>query len=352
MKYKDKGVYPKYSQLNKAPYNPRVQVRTSTGRRKFRVVTVTPRSIRNNRRYGSSKNKNRLLTYPSNVASTYTGDIRRKGRRKPGNNAGRTPSSLQGAGKYNLVKVSERSLSSNPRLRSVRGKGRLRVMPRNTSSLFAGNIRMKGKGPKGNEIGVNPTKKRTANQRKLFSSPKNTGSLYAGNIKSPKGFKHRTNNNKYISYRGNLKMREPKQGQMGTKYAGNIKRKDPKYDRLDKSDYIKGRSKAQWASFYRQRTRKQSEFIGFQKYKPTKEKWMHPSVGYKVGRYKRTVEAKERTRKRNLWLSRMKKNDDQPKYLKMKEKKAKYDPKEIKIWSDYDNSRGRAEGKKVKKNNN
>ena len=92
--------------------------------------------------------------------------------------------------------------------------------------------------------------------------------------------------------------------------------------------------------------------MGFQKYKPTKEKWMHPSVGYKVGRYKRTVEAKERTRKRKLWLSRIKKNDDQPKYLKMKEKKAKYDPKEIKIWSDYDNSRGRAEGKKVKKNDN
>lgn len=252
------------------------------------------------------------------------------------------------------------------------------VLPKNTSSLFAGNVRMSGKRPRGNDgmakprysvhgqkkykvvkvtprsIPSNPRYKRTSNQTKLINYPKDVSAFYTGNIKvkSRKGFKHRSNKNKYIAYGGNIKMKEPKRPKVGTKYAGDIKKKDPKYERLDKSKYIKGRSKAQWASFYRQKTRKQADFIGFQKYKPNKEKWMHPSAGYKVGRYKRTVEAKERTRKRRLWLSRIKKNDDQPKYLKMKSKKAKYDPKEIKIWSDYDNSRGRAEGKKVKKNDN
>ncbi|MCG8323245.1 MAG: hypothetical protein MI921_27345 [Cytophagales bacterium] len=373
-RYRGKGVYPRYSQLNKTPYNPRVQVRTSRGRQKFRVVTVTPRSIRSNPKYGSSRTKNRLLTYPSNLASTYTGDIKRKGRRRPGNKAGRTPASLRGAKKYNLVKVFGRSSGRRPNSGFAGKRGRFQVLPGKTGAPFAGNVKMSGRSPKGNDHSVNPRYsthgqkrykvvkvtprsipnnpryKRTSNQNKLITYPKDIGSVYTGNIKSKRGFKHRTNDHKYISYRGNIKMREPKRGQTGTKYGGDIKRKEPKYQRLDKSAYIKGRSKAQWASFYRRKTRKQADFIGFQKYKPTKEKWMHPSAGYKVGRYKRTVEAKERTRKRNLWLSRMKKNDDQPKYLKMKEKKARYDPKEIKIWSDYDNSRGRAEGKKVKKN--
>lgn len=375
-KFKDKGVYPRYSRLDKRPDNTRVQVRTSGRRKKFQVVTVTPRSIRSNPKYGSSKNKNRLLTYPSDVSSTYAGNIKRKGRRAPGSGARKTPGSLQGAKKYNLVKVSGRSVRNNSRLRPARKGGKRLVQPGNTPSLFAGKVRMRGRRPSGNEKGVNPRYsahgqkrykvvkvtprsipnnpkfKRSSNQNKLITYPKDVSSIYVGNIKSKKGFKHRTSKNKYISYGGNIKMREPKRPKVGTQFAGNIKKKDPKKQRLDKSDYLKGRSKAQWASFYRQKTRKQGDFIGFQKYKPNKEKWMHPSAGYKVGRYKRTVEAKERTRKRNLWLSRVKKNDDQPKYLKMKSKKAKYDPKEIKIWSDYDNSRGRAEGKKVKKSDN
>ncbi len=376
LKFKDKGVFPRYSQRAKGSDNTRVQVRNTRGRSKYNVVTVTPRSIRTNRRYGSSRNKNRLLTYPSNVASLHKGNIKRKGRRKPGNYGRKSPASLQGAGKYNLAKVSARSISSNPRIRSTRKKGKLMVLPKNTGALFSGNIRRRGKGPAANDgkvkprysahgqkkykkvlvtprsINSNPKFRANSNQNKLLTYPKDVSALYVGNIKSRKGHKHRLNKNKYISYSGNIKMREPKRREVGTQYSGSLKRKGPNYQRLDKSDYIKGRSKAQWASYYRQKTKKQAAFIGFQKYRPKKEKWMHPSAGYKVGRYQRTVEARERIRKRKLWWSRKKKNDDQPKYLKMKEKKSKYDPKEIKIWSDYDNSRGRAEGKKVKKNDN
>ena len=374
-RFNDKRVVPSYTQ-SKPSYNPNVQVRTTQGRKKYRVVTVTPRSIRNNPRYTGNSNQNLLLHFPLNLSTTYIGNIKKQGRRRPGSNRTRTPSSLQGAKKYNLTRVSARSLGSNPRLRSAGKNGKLSVVPRNTGSVFGGNIRMRGSRPAGNDKGVkprysihgrkkykvvnvvprsipsNPKYRRTANQTKLVSYPNDLSSFYTGNIKSRKGFKHRTNQNKYISYRGNIKMREPKRDLKGINYAGNIKRKNPKYQRLDKSDYIKGRSKAQWASFYRQKTKKQAEFSGFQKYKPTREKWMHPSVVYKVGRYKRTIEAKERARKRRLWLSRMKKNDDQPKYLKVKAKKPRYDPDEIKIWSDYENSRGRAEGKKVKKNDN
>ena len=372
-KFSDKRVVPSYTQ-SKPSYNPNVQVRNTQGRKKYKVVKVTPRSIRSNPRYTGNSNQNRLLTFPLNLSTTFTGNIKKRGRRRPGSNRAGTPSSLEGAKRYNLTRVTARSLGSNPKLRTAGKNGKFSVIPRNTGSVFAGNIRMRGRRPAGNDKGVNPRYsvhgrkkyrvvnvvprsipsnpkyRRTANQTKLVSYPKDLSSFYTGNIKSRKGFKHRTSQNKYISYSGNIKMREPKRDRKGINYAGNIKRKNPKYQRLDKSDYLKGRSKAQWASFYRQKTKKQADFSGFQKYKPTREKWMHPSVVYKVGRYKRTVEAKERTRKRRLWLSRMKKNDDQPKYLKVKVKKVKYDPDEIKIWSDYENSRGRAEGKKVKKN--
>nr|WKN35811.1 hypothetical protein K4G66_25925 [Tunicatimonas sp. TK19036] len=64
--------------------------------------------------------------------------------------------------------------------------------------------------------------------------------------------------------------------------------------------------------------------------KPGKD--MHPSVDYLTAKQKNTYEKKEKYRKRRLWLSHIFKSKDQPKHLKEKTRKPRYDKKEAEIW--------------------
>ncbi len=390
LKFKNKATSPRYSVRSRGPDNSKVQIRSITGKNRYKIVKVNPRSVRNNPRYNASSQKNRLTTFPKNVASLSIGMFKVKGKRPKKMTFG-GPRSVSSPRKYRVTRVTPRSILSNPKIKVNGRKNRSLTMPRNMASLYAGGVKKRGRRPRLNEsqtrrspakprrykvvkvnprsIPGNPIIKTNRRESQLLTFPKDVSARYVGNLKVRKGRKHQIRQNQYISYRGNNKVRAPRRRDVGTQFSGKLKKREPKKldlgslyvghvknrknpkQRLDKSDYLKSKSKAQWAAYYRNKTKTQSNFLGFQKLKKSnKDKWMHPSVGYQAGRYKRTVEAKERTRKFKLWLSRKLKNDDQPKYLKMKAKKGKYDPKEIKIWSDYDNSRGRAEGRKTKKN--
>ncbi len=389
LKFKHRSTSPRYSVRTSGPDNSKIQIRSISGRNRYKIVKVNPRSVRNNPRFNASSQKNRLTSFPRNVASLSVGIFKVKGKRPKRMTVG-GPYKPGSSRKYSVTKVTPRSVLSGRNISSFKRKNQSLTMPRNMASLYAGGIRKRGRRPrllesqarrspakprkykvtkvKPRSIPGNPVIKTNRRENQLLTFPKDISSRYVGNLKVRRGRKHQIRKNQYITYKGTTKVRAPRRRDVGTQFSGNIKKREPKKldlgslyvghvknrkkpkQRLDKSDYLKSRSKAQWAAYYRNKTKKQSDFIGFQKLKKSnKEKWMHPSAGYQAGRYKRTIEAKERTRKFKLWLSRKLKNDDQPKYLKMKAKKSKYDPKEIKIWSDYDNSRGRAEGRKSKK---
>ncbi len=65
------------------------------------------------------------------------------------------------------------------------------------------------------------------------------------------------------------------------------------------------------------------------------KKNMHPSIAYLEGKTKKSVEKKEKLRKRKIWWARnINKKGDQPRHLKDKIKKPKYDSRESKIWYD------------------
>ena len=76
------------------------------------------------------------------------------------------------------------------------------------------------------------------------------------------------------------------------------------------------------------------QFAGDIRIKKLKDKNLHPSVSYLEGKKKSSIEKKEKLRKRNVFWSNFWRNRDQPKSVKEKPSKPKYDSRESEIWYD------------------
>ena len=116
-------------------------------------------------------------------------------------------------------------------------------------------------------------------------------------------------------YSGNIKVVKWKQGKEGN-YSGRIK--VPSLS--TKTKHLKKLS------------REMNQFEGSIKIKKSREKDLHPSVSYLEGRSKNSREQKEKLRKRKVSWFRFRKNSDQPKSVKEKPEKPKYDSREAEIW--------------------
>ncbi len=300
LKFKNLGVSPRFSNHSTGPDVTKVQIRSVKRSKKFRVVNVNPRTTPKRVKFKPGEKVKGRAPEKNTTPSLFVGGLKFKGRGP---------------------KIAENTEGRKPA--GAKRKMKIRVVePRSILS--------------------NPTYRRSSNQTKLVSFPKDVSTMYVGTLKAKRGHKQKSKGSDNLNYSGNVKHSRPVKRKIG----GDLRTAKPSDQRLNKSDYLKSRSKAQWASYYRDKTKKQSDFKGFQKVKYNNKKWMHPSVGHRLGRFVNTYKAREKVRKIKLWISRRQKNDDQPKYLKGKPKKKKYDKDEIKIWSDYDNSRGKAEGVK------
>ena len=122
----------------------------------------------------------------------------------------------------------------------------------------------------------------------------------------------------------------------GTTFRGHL-RKSKKIVNWDGADFagnMKVKSKSAQERDFKKQSKEQQLFAGNYRIKKNKNADLHPSSEYRGGKIKNSYAQKERTRKRKIWWSKTKKNDDQPQHLKEKGKKPKYDPKEREIWND------------------
>jgi len=160
------------------------------------------------------------------------------------------------------------------------------------------------------------------------------GSTFEGNLKVKRNQKTRTEGTRYA---GNLKVKpNAKVNTPGTTFTGHYIVKTNSRIKTEGLDF-RGNYKTSTRFFkkraYRQQSREQQLFAGNYKVRRTKGKDLHPSATYKGGRLKDPNKRDNLSRKWKLLVAKTKKNADQPKHLKNKGKKPKYDPKERDIWN-------------------
>ncbi len=161
------------------------------------------------------------------------------------------------------------------------------------------------------------------------------GADYAGDLKVKRNKKVKTEG---TTYAGNLKVRpNAKVKTPGTTFAGHYKVSTSsriKTEGVDFQGNNRVRTKFFQNRYYRQKSREQQLFAGNYKVRRTKGKDLHPSATYSGGRLKDPNKRSDLSRKWKLLLAKTQKNADQPKHLKTKNKKPKYDPKEKDLWYD------------------
>lgn len=81
-------------------------------------------------------------------------------------------------------------------------------------------------------------------------------------------------------------------------------------------------------------SKKAHQYAGDIRIKKSKHKDQHPSISYLDGKKKSSIEKKEKLRKRKISWFKFWKNSDQPKSVKEKPSKPKYDSRESEIWYD------------------
>ncbi len=161
------------------------------------------------------------------------------------------------------------------------------------------------------------------------------GSDFSGHLKVNPNKKTRTEGTKFA---GHLKVKpNAKVKTEGTKFAGHLKVKPNAKIKTEGMNY-RGSTKVKTRFFqkqyYRKKSRDEQLFAGNYKIRRTKGKDLHPSANYTGRQVRRSPAGKEINRKWKLLWAKTNKNADQPKHLKEKRKKPKYDPKEREIWND------------------
>ncbi len=160
------------------------------------------------------------------------------------------------------------------------------------------------------------------------------GADFEGHLKVKRHQKVKTEGTRYagdLRVKPNAKVKTP-----GTTFAGHYKVRTNSRIKTEGLDY-QGDFKTSTRFFknrdYRQKSREQQLFAGNYKVRRTKGKDLHPSATYSGGRLKDPNKRNDLSRRWKLLLAKTRKNADQPKHLKNKNKKPKYDPKEREIWN-------------------
>jgi len=160
------------------------------------------------------------------------------------------------------------------------------------------------------------------------------GADFAGHLKVKSHRKVKTEGTRFagnLRVKPNAKVKTP-----GTTFAGHYKVNTSSRIKTEGVDF-QGNFKTSTRFFknrdYRKKSREQQLFAGNYKVRRTKGKDLHPSATYSGGRLKDPNKRNDLSRKWKLLLAKTKKNADQPKHLKNKYKKPKYDPKERDIWN-------------------
>ena len=146
-------------------------------------------------------------------------------------------------------------------------------------------------------------------------------STYAGNMKVRKGQNRYENPGR--GYVGNHKMRKEKSKLDALLY--NLRQLRFGFPVKPKGRYAKTSTAAR-------------EYVGNFKYRK-KKKDMHPSASYLTTRRITSDNLREKHRKWSIFKYRLFGNKQQPKDVKRKKKKLRYDRKERSIWEDWQNSR-------------
>ncbi len=309
----------------KGPFN------TPSTRKRRGVIKVNPRSTGlNSSRRISRRDAARMKSFPT-VAGIYGGNVRRKKSGRNSNNvAAKGPFNAPGARKrYNVINISPRSTGVNSSRRiSRRDAARMKSFP-TVAGIYSGNIKRKKtrgsnikgpfRAPSGNKkyevikvtprsIKSNASLKISRRDGILARSLPSIASIHGGSIKIKKSNRNR----RYMGTSSNGKIKWSKgKGYPDTRTVGLVKKG---------KDVTKKTSKVQ------------AGFIGHTKLKFKKKKGMHPSYVFKMGSLKTTHDKKEAARKRWRWIHNKQKNIDQPKAVKEKLKKPRYDTKERNIW--------------------
>jgi hypothetical protein len=179
------------------------------------------------------------------------------------------------------------------------------------------------------------------------------GTTYQGNLKGSKKIVKWDG----ADFQGHLKVkRNPKIKTEGTTYAGNLRVKPNarvktpgttfaghykvstsrriKTEGVDFQGNFKTSTKFFKNRYYRQKSREQQLFAGNYKVRRNKGKDLHPSATYSGGRLKDPNKRNDFSRQWKLLVAKTQKNADQPKHLRIKNKKPKSDPKEKDLWYD------------------
>jgi len=179
------------------------------------------------------------------------------------------------------------------------------------------------------------------------------GTTYQGNLKGSK----KIVNWDGADFEGHLRVkRNPKVKTEGTTFAGNLRVKPDArvktpgttfagHYKVSTNPRIKTegvdfqgtyRTSTQFFKnrYYRQKSREQQLFAGNYQVRRTKGKDLHPSATYSGGRLKDPNKREDFSRQWKLLVAKTQKNADQPKHLKIKNKKPKYDPGEKDLWYD------------------
>ena len=161
------------------------------------------------------------------------------------------------------------------------------------------------------------------------------GADYQGDLKVKKNAKVKTEGTTFAGHmkvRPNAKVKTP-----GTTFAGHYKVRTNSRIKTEGTDFqgnFRTSTKFFKNRYYRKTSREQQLFAGNYKVRRTKGKDLHPSATYSGGRLKDPNKRDDFSRKWKLLVAKTQKNADQPKHLKSKHKKPKYDPKEKDIWND------------------
>ncbi|CAN5182812.1 hypothetical protein BH23BAC1_BH23BAC1_34670 [soil metagenome] len=228
---------------------------------------------------------------------------------------------------------SQRSSSNNPDLKATTFGGNYRLSKGNNKSItritnFAGSQTL----PK--KYNASYMTKSTLYRGDDLGVYRKKNYMYVDKAKYSGDIKVKKNKPNLVAttYRGNIK-KQSSGISPGTLFAGNLKYKSTsgKSQGTDFAGNLKIRSSRSQAAYYRKLSAKANKFEGDYKFrKATKD--MHPSAVYQGSKNVSKIEQKEKARKRSLWWFRNNYDADQPKSVKQKEKKPRYDKKESTIW--------------------
>lgn len=195
--------------------------------------------------------------------------------------------------------------------------------PYNAETKYQGNIKIKrgnnsyeaSSFPGGEKLRRQGKDTRATNFEGDIKLNRPNGSYAASTHQGDVKYKKRSADTKATRFSGNIKVKRNVNSFIASRYKGDVKIKTAR----NRANYFKKLSAK--ANLYEGRIK-----LG----KASKE--MHPSAAYKDGKAKNSLTKKEKFRKRKLWWSRKDKNAGQPKHLKEKNKKPRYDSRESEIW--------------------